>query len=62
MAIFSDEILSVKLSWLQSKDNKRNTTLYDIIYKTVKPLHLEKLEIIQNVNSLMFQVVFIFSD
>ena len=34
----------------------------DIIYKTVKPSHLEKLQIIQNVNKLMFQVIFIFSD
>ena len=36
--------------------------LIDIIYKTVKPSHLEKLQIIQNVNKLMFQVIFIFSD
>ena len=36
--------------------------LIDIIYKTVKPSHLEKLQIIQNVNKLMFQVIFIYSD
>ena len=36
--------------------------LIDIIYKTVKPSHLEKLQIIQNVNKIMFQVIFIFSD
>ena len=36
--------------------------LIDIIYKTVKPSHLEKLKIIQNINNLMFQIVFIFSD
>ena len=36
--------------------------LIDIIYKTVKPSHLEKLKTIQNVNKLMFQVIFIFSD
>ena len=32
------------------------------IYKTVKPTHLEKLQIIQNINKLMFQVIFIFFD
>ena len=32
--------------------------LIDIIYKTVKSSHLEKLQIIQNVNKLMFQVIF----
>ena len=36
--------------------------LIDIIYKTVKPTHLEKLQIIQNVNNLIFQVIFTFSD
>ena len=36
--------------------------LIDTIYKTVKPSHLEKLQIMQNVNKLMFQVIFIFSD
>ena len=36
--------------------------LIDIIYKTVKPLHLEKLQIMQNLNRRMFQVIFIFSD
>ena len=36
--------------------------LIDIIHKTVKPSHLEKLQIIQNINKLMFQVNFIFSD
>ena len=34
---------SVKLSWLQKRGNKLNTTLLiDIIHKTVKPSHLEK--------------------
>ena len=33
--------------------------LKDIIHKTVKPSHLEKL---QNINKIMFQVIFIFSD
>ena len=36
--------------------------LIDIIHKTVKPSHLEKLEIIQNILQPMFQVIFIFSD
>ena len=36
--------------------------LIDIIHKTVKPSHLQKLQIIQNINKLMFQVIFIFSD
>ena len=36
------------------------TTLFDLIdiYKTVKPSHFEKLQIMQNVNKLMFQVIF----
>ena len=51
-----------KLSWLQRRGNKLNTRIYDdIIYKTVKPSHLEKLEIIRSINNLMFQVIFIFS-
>ena len=37
-------------------------SLIDIIHKTVKPSHLEKLQITQNINKLMFQVIFIFSD
>ena len=32
--------------------------LIDIIYKTVKPSHLEKLQLMQNMNNLMFQVIF----
>ena len=36
--------------------------LIDIIYKTVKPSHLEKLQIMQNVNKLMLQVIYMFSD
>ena len=34
----------------------------DIIYKTVKPSHLKKLQTIQNMKNQMFQVIFIFSD
>ena len=36
--------------------------LIDIIHKLVKPSHLEKLQIIQNINELMFHVIFRFSD
>ena len=36
--------------------------LADIIDKTVKPSHLEKLQIIQNINNLIVKVIFIFSD
>ena len=36
--------------------------MIDIIYKTVMPSHLKKLQIILKIKSLMFQVIFIFSD
>ena len=36
--------------------------LTDIIHKLVKPSHLEKLHFIQNINELMFHVIFTFSD
>ena len=36
--------------------------MIDIIYETVKPPHLKKLLIIQNIKNLMFQVIFIFAD
>ena len=36
--------------------------LIDIIHKTVKPSHLENIQIIQNINKLMFQVIFVFFD
>ena len=36
--------------------------LIDIIHKTAKPSHSQKLHIKQNINKLMFQVIFIFSD
>ena len=32
--------------------------MLDIIYKTVEPSHLEKLQTIKNINNLMFQVIF----
>ena len=36
--------------------------MVDITYKTVELSHLVKLQLIQNINNLMFQVIFIFSD
>ena len=36
--------------------------MIDNICKSVKLSHLENLQIIQNINNLMFQVIFIFSD
>ena len=36
--------------------------LIQIIYKAVKLSHSEKLKIIQNINKLILQVIFIFSD
>ena len=36
--------------------------LIDIIYNTVKPSQLQKLQMIQNINNIMFQVIFMFSD
>ena len=36
--------------------------LIEIIQKTVRPPHFEKLWIIQNINKLMFQVIFMFSN
>ena len=36
--------------------------LIDIIHQTVKPSRLEKLQILQNINELIFQVISIFSD
>ena len=35
--------------------------LIDIIRKTVKSSNLETLQIIQNINKLMFQIIFIYS-
>ena len=36
--------------------------MVDIIYKTLKSSHLKKLQIIENINNLMFQIIFIFSE
>ena len=34
--------------------------IIDIICKTIRPSHLKKLQIIRNINNLMFQAIFIF--
>ena len=36
--------------------------MIDIIYKTIRPSRLKKLQVIQNMKNLMFQVLFIFSN
>ena len=36
--------------------------MVNAICKTVKPSHLKKLQILQNIHNLMSQVIFIFSD
>ena len=36
--------------------------LIDIVHRTVKPSHLEKLQIIEDINKLMVQVIFVFSE
>ena len=62
-AILSDVILMS--NYHGCKEETINLTthyLIDIIHKTVKPSHLEKLQIKKNINRLMFQVIFIFSD
>ena len=50
VAIFSD--FSVKLLWLQRKGNKLNTKIFERYYSQIIiiPSHLEKLQIIQNIN------------
>ena len=35
--------------------------MIDTILKTVKPSHLKKLEVIKNIQGLMFRVILIFS-
>ena len=63
IAIFSDVILVSNYHGCKEEViNLIPHYLIDIIHKTVKPSHLEKLQIIQNINKLMFQVIFIFSD
>ena len=63
VAIFSDVILVSNYHDCKEETIKLIPQyLIDIIHKLVKPSHLEKLPIIQNINKLMFQVIFTFSD
>ena len=54
---------SANLPWLQRRGRYLIKLiphyLIYIIYETVKPSHLEKLQIIKNVNNLMFQVILV---
>ena len=46
-----------------NKNNKINTILYERYYlQNCKAVTLEKIQILQNINNLMLQVIFIFSD
>ena len=55
VATFSDVILvSNYHSCKEETTNLIPQYLKDIIHKLVKPSHLEKLQIIQNINKLMF--------
>ena len=58
VAIFSEVVL---LSNYHARKGEA-IKLIDIIYKIVKPSHLKKLQIIQNIKNLMLQVIFIFFD
>ena len=63
VAIFSDAILVS--NYPGSKRVAINLIPYcliDDIHKTVKTLHLEKLQTMQNVNKLMLQVILTFFD
>ena len=62
IAVFFWCSFSIKLSWLQRINNKINTILYDRYYlqKCKVITFLKKLQIIQNMKNLMFQVIFIF--
>ena len=63
VTIFSDVILVSNYDGCKKEAiNLIPHYLINIIHKTVKPSHLEKLQIIQNISKLMFQVIFIFSD
>ena len=63
VAFFSDVILvSCYHGYKEEVINLIPHYFIDIIYKNVKPSHLEKLQIVQNINEVMFQIIFIFSD
>ena len=63
VAIFFWCIFSIQSSWLHKRSIKINIILYDdVIYKTVYPSHLKRLQIKQNIKNLIFEVILIFSD
>ena len=63
VAIFSHVILVSNYHGCKGEAiNLLRHYLIDIINKTVKTLHLENVQIIQNIKKLMLQVIFIFSD
>ena len=63
MVIFSDVILVSNYHGCKEYAIKLIPQYFiDIIHKLVKPPHLEKLQIIQNINKLKFQDIFTFSD
>ena len=63
VTIFSDVILVSNYDGCKKEAiNLIPHYLINIIHKTVKPSHLKKLQIIQNINKLMLRVIFIFFD
>ena len=63
MASFSDVILVSNYHGCKKVAiNLLPHYLIDNIHKTVKPSHFEKLQLIQSINKVMFQVIFILSD
>ena len=63
MAIFSDVVLKSNYQDCKGEAIRLiQNYIINIIYKTVKRSHLRKLQIIQNINNLRSQVIFIYSD
>ena len=62
VAMFSDVILVSNYHGCKREALNGIQHILIDFYKTVKPSHLEKLKIIQNIISIMFQVNFIFSN
>ena len=63
VAIFFWCNFSVKLPWVQRRGNKLNSTLFDRYYsQTCKAIKFRIITNHTNINKLMFQVIFTFSD
>ena len=63
VAIFTDVILVSNCHGCKGEaKNLIPHYLIDIIHNIVKPSHSEKLQIIPNINKLIFQIILIFSD